>query len=212
VDKNQITGIVLAGGRGSRMGGVDKGLQLYNDTPLAKHAIQQLQPQVGSLLINANRHLDIYETWGAQFSADVVADELADFAGPLAGFLVGLQHCKTPFLVTVPCDTPRFPADLVARLADAMVQNNAEIAMASSPDEEGILRHQPVFCLIRRELATSLKAFTDAGGRKIGAWAAQHKLVRVDFNQTHDDPKAFYNANNLQDLQDLQQLSTHEKH
>jgi molybdenum cofactor guanylyltransferase len=207
VDKNQITGILLAGGRGTRMGGVDKGLQLYNGIPLAKHAIQQLQPQVGSLLINANRNLDVYQTWGEQFSADVVVDELADFAGPLAGFLVGLQHCKTPFLVTVPCDTPRFPADLVARLAEALRQNNADIAMVSSPDEEGILRHQPVFCLIRHELTESLQAFTATGGRKIGAWAAQHKLVRVDFNKTSDDRKAFYNANNLHDLHDLQQMS-----
>lgn len=207
MDKNQITGILLAGGRGTRMGGVDKGLQLYNGIPLAKHAIQQLQPQVGSLLINANRNLDVYQTWGEQFSADVVVDELADFAGPLAGFLVGLQHCKTPFLVTVPCDTPRFPADLVARLAEALRQNNADIAMVSSPDEEGILRHQPVFCLIRHELTESLQAFTATGGRKIGAWAAQHKLVRVDFNKTSDDRKAFYNANNLQDLHDLQQMS-----
>jgi molybdenum cofactor guanylyltransferase len=207
VDKNQVTGIVLAGGRGSRMGGVDKGLQLYNGIPLAKHAIQQLQPQVGALLINANRNLDVYQTWGAQFSADVIVDELADFAGPLAGFLVGLQHCKTPFLVTVPCDTPRFPTDLVERLAKALLKNNADIAMVSSPDEKGILQHQPVFCLIRRELTESLRAFTDAGGRKIGAWAAQHKLVRVDFNKISDDSKAFYNANNLQDLHDLQLMS-----
>jgi molybdenum cofactor guanylyltransferase len=207
VDKNQITGVLLAGGRGSRMGGLDKGLQLYNGMPLAKHAIQQLQPQVGTLLINANRNLDIYQTWGVQFSADVVVDELADFAGPLAGFLVGLKHCKTPFLVTVPCDTPRFPTDLVARLAEALLQNNADIAMVSSPDEDGILRHQPVFCLMRQGLTESLKAFTDTGGRKIGAWAAQHKLVRVDFNKDSDDPKAFYNANNLQDLHDLQLMS-----
>jgi molybdenum cofactor guanylyltransferase len=207
VDKSQITGILLAGGRGSRMGGVDKGLQLYNGVPLAKHAIQQLQPQVGTLLINANRNLDVYQAWGADFSAAVLEDELADFAGPLAGFLVGLQHCNTPFLVTVPCDTPRFPADMVARLAEALLQNNADIAMVSSPDDEGILRHQPVFCLMKRELAVSLKAFTDAGGRKIGAWAAQHTLTRVDFDIANDDPKAFYNANNLQDLHDLQLMS-----
>ena len=207
MDKNQITGILLAGGRGTRMGGVDKGLQLYNGMPLAKHAILQLQPQVGTLLINANRNLDVYQAWGEPFSADVVIDELADFAGPLAGFLVGLQHCKTPFLVTVPCDTPRFPTDLVARLAEALQRNNADIAMVSSPDETGILRHQPVFCLIRHELTDSLQAFTDTGGRKIGAWAAQHKLARVDFNKTSDDAKAFYNANNLQDLHDLQLIS-----
>jgi molybdopterin-guanine dinucleotide biosynthesis protein A len=209
VDKSQITGIVLAGGRGSRMGGVDKGLQLYNGIALAKHVFEQLQPQVGHLLINANRNLDIYQAWASPVSADVLMDGITDFAGPLAGFLVGLQHCTTPYLMTVPCDTPRFPSDLVTRLADALSKQDADIAMVSSPDEEGVLRHQPVFCLMKRELADSLKAFTDAGGRKIGAWAAQHKLARVNFNELSDDPKAFYNANTLEDLQ---QLSSYEKH
>ena len=209
MDKNQITGIVLAGGRGSRMGGVDKGLQLYNDTPLAKHAIQLLQPQVGSLLINANRNLDIYRSWAAEADAQIVVDGLADFAGPLAGFLAGLEHCKTPYLMTVPCDTPRFPSNLVARLSEALVKNDADIAMVSSPDDEGVLRHQPVFCLLKRELVESLKVFTEADGRKIGAWAAQQKLVRVNFNEAHDDQKAFYNANTLEDLQ---QLSSYEKY
>ena len=209
MDKSQITGIVLAGGRGSRMGGIDKGLQLYKGTALAKHAIEQLQPQVGHLLINANRNLAIYQAWGSPVSADVLMDGITDFAGPLAGFLVGLQHCTTPYLMTVPCDTPRFPSNLVSRLADALSQQDAEIAMVSSPDEEGVLRHQPVFCLLKRELVESLRTFTDAGGRKIGAWAAQHKLARVNFNEVFDDPKAFYNANTLEDLQ---QLSSYEKH
>jgi molybdenum cofactor guanylyltransferase len=133
-----------------------------------------------------------------------VVDGLADFAGPLAGFLVGLQHSKTPYLMTAPCDTPRFPADLVHRLGEALSQQDADIAMVSSPDEEGILRHQPVFCLIKRELVDSLKAFTDAGGRKIGAWAVQHKLARVNFNEAHDDPSAFYNANTIEDLKKLE--------
>ncbi len=209
MDKSLITGVVLAGGRGSRMGGVDKGLQLYDDTPLAKHAIQRLRPQVGNLLVNANRNLETYKTWGSAVDAEVVVDGLADFAGPLAGFLVGLQQCKTSFLMTVPCDTPRFPSDLVARLSEALVQHDADIAMASSPDEEGILRHQPVFCLMKQTLLESLKVFTDADGRKIGAWAELQKLVRVNFNETHDDPKAFYNANTLEDLL---QLNTYEKH
>lgn len=209
MDKSLITGVVLAGGRGSRMGGVDKGLQLYNGTPLAKHAIQRLRPQVGNLLINANRNLEIYQIWGSEVGAEVVVDGLADFAGPLAGFLVGLQQCQTPFLMTVPCDTPRFPSDLVDRLSGALIQHDADIAMASSPDEEGVLRHQPVFCLMKQTLLESLKVFTDADGRKIGAWAAQQKLVRVNFNEAHDDPKAFYNANTLQDLL---QLSAYEKH
>jgi molybdenum cofactor guanylyltransferase len=209
VDKSQITGILLAGGRGSRMGGVDKGLQVYNETPLAKHAIDRLRPQVGKIIINANRNLETYQAWASEMAAEVVVDGLADFAGPLAGFLVGLQHCKTRFLITVPCDTPRFPSDLVTRLSDALVQHDADIAMVSSPDEEGVLRHQPVFCLMKRELVESLTTFTDAGGRKIGAWAVLHKLARVDFNEAHDDPKAFYNANTLDDLQ---QLSAYEKY
>ena len=209
MDKSEITGIVLAGGRASRMGGIDKGLQLYKDIPLAMHAIQQLQPQVGTLLINASRNLEEYAVWGKQYAASVVVDGLADFAGPLAGFLVGLQHCMTPLLMTVPCDTPRFPTDLVSRLYEALNQNNAEIAMVSSPDEDGVMRHQPVFCLIKCELVESLKEFTHAGGRKIGAWAIQHKLARVDFNKAHDDPKAFFIAITFEDLK---QLSTYEKH
>ena len=204
MDKNQITGIVLAGGRGSRMGGVDKGLQLFNGQPLIEHALQRLHPQVGTMLINANRNLDVYTTWGTP----VLADDLADFAGPLAGFLVGLANCQTPYLATVPCDTPRYPLDLVARLADALERENADIAMASSPDDTGKLCHQPVFCLLKRELLTSLQTFTATGGRKIGAWAAQHKLVRVPFNLTDDDTAAFYNANTLADLQQLEAIST----
>lgn len=209
MDRSLITGIILAGGRGSRMGGVDKGLQLYCGTALAQHAIKQLQPQVGHLLISANRHLDTYKAWGAPVSAHVLADSLSDFVGPLAGFLVGLQHCNTPYFMTVPCDTPRFPSDLVIRLSHALIAQDADIAMVSSPDDEGVLRHQPVFCLMKRELLQSLKVFTDAGGRKIGAWAVQHKLARVHFNEAHDDPKAFYNANTVDDLQ---QLSAYEKH
>ena len=115
INLTQITGIILAGGRGSRMGGVDKGLQLFNGTTLIQHAIHRLQPQVGQLLINANRHLEMYQALGLP----VLADDLADFAGPLAGFLVGLTHCQTPYLVTAPCDTPCFPTDLVDRLATA---------------------------------------------------------------------------------------------
>lgn len=200
INRAHITGIILAGGRGSRMGGVDKGLQLFNGTPLFQHAIARLQPQVGQLLINANRHLEVYQAQGLP----VLVDDLADFAGPLAGFLVGLTHCKTPYLATVPCDTPCFPADLIDRLAKALVNANADIAMVSSPDAGGVLVHQPVFCLLKRELLASLQAFTHEGGRKIGAWAAQHTLVRVPFNLAHDRPDAFYNANTPADLLQLE--------
>lgn len=200
INLTQITGIILAGGRGSRMGGVDKGLQLFNGTALIQHAIHRLQPQVGQLLINANRHLEMYQALGLP----VLADDLADFAGPLAGFLVGLTHCQTPYLATAPCDTPCFPTDLIDRLAKALVSANADIAMVSSPDMGGVLVHQPVFCLLKRELLASLQAFTSDGGRKIGAWAAQHTLVRVPFNLVHDRPDAFYNANTSADLLQLE--------
>ena len=200
ITSEQITGIVLAGGRGSRMGGEDKGLQLFNGKTLVQHAIDRLQAQVSELLINANRNLDVYKTFGLP----LVEDSLTDFAGPLAGFLVGLANCKTPYLVTTPCDTPCFPTDMVQRLANALVKEDADIAMVSSPDGDGKLCHQPVFCLMKSELLKSLQDFTQHGGRKIGAWATQHKLVRVPFTMAHDDAQAFYNANTLADLQQLE--------
>ena len=113
IDTKDITGLILAGGRGSRMGGVDKGLQNHLGMPLAMHALLRLGPQVGEIMINANRNLGAYEAMGVP----VWPDTLPDYAGPLAGFLAGLEHCETPYLVTVPCDSPLFPDDLVQRLA-----------------------------------------------------------------------------------------------
>ncbi len=192
-----ITGLVLAGGRGSRMGGVDKGLQNFNGIPLALHTLMRLQPQVAQVLVNANRNLSAYESFGAP----VWHDALPDFAGPLAGFMTGLSHCETPYLVTVPCDTPLFPLDLVERLAAALETQDAEIAMAAAPEADGQVRAQPVFCLLRADLLDSLTRFTQAGGRKIDAWTAQHRQVVVPF----DDPNAFFNANTLAELRQLEQ-------
>lgn len=196
-----ITGLILAGGRGSRMGGVDKGLQNFRGMPMALFTVLRLGPQVGQLMINANRNLSAYESFGA----DVWPDSLADYAGPLAGFLTGLERCETPYLVTVPCDTPLFPQDLVARLAEALERDDAEIAMAAAREEDGQVRTQPVFCLLRRELMESLVRFTHEGGRKIDAWTAQHKTVVVPFDQPGDDPSAFFNANTLAELHRLEQ-------
>ncbi len=200
IPPHDITGLVLAGGRGARMGGTDKGLQNFHGMPLALHTLMRLQAQVGEVLINANRNLSAYESFGAP----VWPDALPDFAGPLAGFLTGLEHCDTPWLVTVPCDTPLFPLDLVARLAQAADRQDAEIAMACAPEADGALRPQPVFCLLRRELMESLHLFTKGGGRKIDAWTAQHRTVRVDFNAPGDDPRAFFNANTLEELRQLE--------
>ena len=193
-----ITGLVLAGGRGSRMGGVDKGLQTHHGVPLALHALLRLAPQVGPTMINANRNLAAYESMGVP----VWPDALADFAGPLAGFLAGLEHCDTPYLVTVPCDSPRFPEDLVARLAAALEGGDAELAMASTV-EGGVPQVQPVFCLMKATLLESLVRFTHGGGRKIDRWTAQHAFVNVPFA----DALAFSNANTLAELQQLQAMA-----
>ena len=206
IKPNEITGLILAGGRGSRMGGVDKGLQNFNGMPLALHTLTRLQMGggVGPLMINANRNLSAYESFGAS----VWPDGLADYAGPLAGFLTGLERCETPFLVTVPCDTPLLPLDLVPRLAAALEAADADIAMASAPevDQEGRvqMRSQPVLCLLRVDLLESLVKFTAEGGRKIDAWTALHKTVLVPFNLPDDDPQAFCNANTLGELRQLE--------
>jgi len=197
IDKQHITGLVLAGGRGSRMGGVDKGLQPHHGMPLAQHALLRLGPQVGELMINANRNLGAYESMGVP----VWPDASADYPGPLAGLLAGLERCETPYLASVPCDTPNFPADLVARLAATLVTQDADIAMAAI-HEDGQLRTQPVFCLLKSELMESLVAYLHSGERKIDRWTAMHRCVPVLF----DDAAAFFNANTLVELQQLQHV------
>jgi molybdopterin-guanine dinucleotide biosynthesis protein A len=202
IDISDITGVILAGGRGSRMGGVDKGLQNFNGVPLALHTQLRLSPQVGELLINANRNLAAYESFGVPVWPD--AASLGDFAGPLAGFLTALERCETPYMLTVPCDTPLFPHDLVARLAQALEADNADIAMAAAREEDGQLRPQPVFCLMRSNLLESVVRFTHGGGRKIDAWTSQHKTSLVAFDLPGDDAKAFFNANTLAELHQLE--------
>ena len=200
ISSQDITAVILAGGRGARMGGVDKGLQNFKGMPLTLNALMRLSGQVANVMINANRNLSAYESFGA----DVWPDSITDYAGPLAGFLTGLERCETPYLLTVPCDTPFFPLDLAARLSLALIHNEAEIAMASAPEKnkDSIIqvRSQPVFCLMAIELLESLVRFTHGGGRKIDAWTAQHKTVLVPFDQVGDDPLAFANANTMPEL------------
>lgn len=204
IHSSEITGLVLAGGRGSRMGGLDKGLQNFNGTPLALHTLLRLQMQegglIGDLMINANRNLSAYEAFGVP----VWPDSLSDYAGPLAGFMTGLERCETPYLLTVPCDTPLFPADLAQRLAAAFQGENVEIAMAAAREADGQVRTQPVFCLMRVELLESLVAFTQAGGRKIDRWTEQHRTAVVTFDQSFDDSRAFCNTNTLAELHALE--------
>jgi molybdopterin-guanine dinucleotide biosynthesis protein A len=194
IDKTDITGLVLAGGRGSRMGGVDKGLQLFRGEPLAQHAVSRLSPQVGQVMVNANRNLDQYRAMGVA----VYSDAMPGFAGPLAGVLAGLNHCVTPYLVTVPCDTPCFPHDLVERLAGGLAGADIATAYSCEGDE---LSPQPVFCLMKTSLRESLRAFIDGGQRKTGLWARELGGARVVF----DDAAAFANFNTLVELTDAQQ-------
>ncbi|MBS0508983.1 MAG: molybdenum cofactor guanylyltransferase MobA [Proteobacteria bacterium] len=201
-----ITGLILAGGRGARMGGVDKGLQAFRGLPLALHTLRRLQPQVGRVMISANRNLPVYKAFGVP----VWPDGLDDYAGPLAGFLTGLEHCTTPWLLTVPCDGPLFPPDLARRLASAVAAQGADMAMAAAPEQQGDggtqLRTQPVFCLLRTSLLEDLRQFTREGGRKIQAWAAQQRCAIASFDQPGDDPQAFCNANTLAQLQTLNDM------
>lgn len=197
-----VTGLILAGGRGSRMGGVDKGLQPYKGKPLALNALQRLQAQdmpLARVMVNANRNTAIYQGWGVP----VCPDTLEGYAGPLAGFLTGLTLCATPWLLTVPCDSPRFPLQLLSRLYSAVRREGADIAMANALEEDGQWHAQPVFCLMRSTLRESLHAFTSHGGRKIDAWTGRHHTVMVPFDAPGDDPMAFFNANTLAQLQQL---------
>ena len=200
-----ITGLILAGGRGSRMGGIDKGLQNFRGLPLALQTLMRLQLQslpLQEVLINANRNLSAYESLGVP----VWPDSIDGFAGPLAGFLTGLERCETPLLLTVPCDTPMFPLDLLERLYKAMAEQNADIAMAAAAEADGAVRPQPVFCLLKVELLESLVKFTQGGGRKIDAWTGQHRCAIVPFDRPGDSAQAFANANTLAELQQLEAL------
>jgi molybdopterin-guanine dinucleotide biosynthesis protein A len=187
-ERLQITGVVLAGGLGRRMGGVDKGLQELDGRPLVAHVIERLAPQVGSLLINANRNAERY----AAFGHPVIADAIDGFAGPLAGLHAALAAATTPYVATAPCDSPFLPLDLVSRLFAALTANAAQIAVARSGEQS-----HPVFCLCRRELLSSLTAWLQAGERRFGGWTATLAAVEVAFD---DQPTAFENINTRQEL------------
>ncbi|PLZ02479.1 molybdenum cofactor guanylyltransferase MobA [Burkholderia sp. WAC0059] len=196
IPASSITGLVLAGGRGQRMGGLDKGLQTLRGKPLAVHVVERLAPQVGALLISANRHRDEYATLGTPWRATVVGDSLPDYPGPLAGLLAGLQAARTDWLLTAPCDSPWLPADLAARLAAALDDQPADIATVRTRAADGQPSLHPVFALLRTSLAADLAASLAAGERKVRAWYARHRATEVDFA----DERAFYNINSLQEL------------
>jgi molybdopterin-guanine dinucleotide biosynthesis protein A len=192
IARNDITGLILAGGRGSRMGGIDKGLQPYRGQTLVAHALERLGPQVGTLMVNANRNLERYQALGVP----VWSDEMPDYAGPLAGMLAGLAHCETALLATVPCDTPNFPLDLVARLTQGLQSADADIAVAYTQTGEELFP-QPVFCLMKTSLRDALAAFIATGELKTGSFARGRRNARVVFNQDAE----FFNINTLAELE-----------
>jgi molybdenum cofactor guanylyltransferase len=187
-----ITGVVLAGGQGSRMGGVDKGLQAFRGKPMVAHVLERLAPQVDEILVNANRNVELY----AGFGHRVIADEIAGFAGPLAGFERGLAHAKGALVATAPCDSPFLPADLVARLRSALEAAHADLAVAKTGEQA-----HPVFCLMRRDVHASLRDFLAGGQRKIDRWYAGLTVVEVAFD---DEAQAFLNINTREELAGLE--------
>jgi len=188
----EITGVVLAGGQGSRMGGVDKGLQAFRGRPMVAHVLERFAPQVDELLVNANRNVEAY----AAFGHPVVSDEIAGFAGPLAGFERGLAHAGGNLVATVPCDSPFLPLDLVQRLRRAMDEARADLAVAKTGDQA-----HPVFCLMKRGVHASLRDFLASGQRKIDRWYASLAVVEVPFD---DEAGAFLNINTREELASLE--------
>lgn len=190
--RDAITGLVLAGGLARRMGGMDKGLVELAGRPMIEHVLDALRPQVGSLMINANRNIDRYAAYGHP----VVSDSLQGFMGPLAGVLAALQRLATEFLVTVPCDAPLVAPDLVSRLYDACIANDADVAVATDGQ-----RQQPVFLLLRACMAPSLEAYLAGGGRKIDTWFARLRLAEADLGDVLD---TFVNVNDPDERQRLE--------
>lgn len=190
--RGAITGVILAGGLARRMGGRDKGLVPFDGRPLVAWIIDALAPQVGPLLINANRSAQAYGAFGYP----VIGDAMPGFAGPLAGLAAGLEAASTPWVLTVPCDGPFLAPDLAERLGSALLGGDAELAVAHDGH-----RIQPVYALIPRTLAQSLRGFLAAGERKTGRWVSSHRLALADFS---DCPECFANVNSEADLAQLE--------
>jgi molybdopterin-guanine dinucleotide biosynthesis protein A len=186
--RDRISGVVLAGGQGRRMGTIDKGLVPLDGRPMVQHVLDRLRPQVDELLINANQHRAEYEAFGH----GVFADAIGGFAGPLAGLHVALTRAAHPLVATVPCDSPFLPEDLIARLYAALRAKDADLAVARTFDQP-----HPVFALVRRAVLPHLTAFLEGGGRKIDAWYATLKIVEVAFD---DEAEAFRNINTADEL------------
>lgn len=199
LNKTLITGLVLAGGRGTRMGELDKGLQCLHGNAMALHALQRLAAQTATVMISANQNIDTYQ----EFGFPVWPDHMHGFAGPLAGIQTGLLHCTTPYLLCAPCDSPFLPPDLADRLSSALVQGNADLAVAVTQESwEGIQQKQshPVFALMKTSVLAGLTTYLENGGRKMQAWHASLQVCEVLF----EDNTAFRNINTLEELRELE--------
>jgi molybdopterin-guanine dinucleotide biosynthesis protein A len=185
---SKITGCILAGGIGRRLGGIDKGLVDLGGRPLVAHVIERFSPQVDELLLSINRNHEIYR----QYCPRMVDDSVGEAAGPLAGIAAAMHNATTPWLAVAPCDSPFLPTTLVARLREAALRQHADIAVARTAD--GL---QPVFALLATHLAPSLLEYLRSGGRKTDAWYTRHALVEVDYENEHP---AFTNINTPDDL------------
>ena len=200
ISSEYITGLILAGGRAQRMGGIDKGLIPFHGKPLIESAISRLKPQVSTILINANRSITRYSHYGYP----VLMDETPDFSGPLAGFSVGLKHCKTPYLLTSPCDSPLLPTDLAEKMAHQLEDDDLELVFASSKEDDGKTWSQPVFCLMKSNLQDSLNAFLSKGDLKIDRWFKELHSATVVF----ENAQAFANVNTPEELAALEKISS----
>ena len=187
-----VSGVILAGGLGRRMGGVDKGLKVLRGKPMVQWVIERFAPQVEELLINANQNTQAYSSYGYR----VIPDAITGFAGPLAALHRALSEARHPLVATVPCDSPFLPADLVERLRSALEQQDAELAVARTGDQP-----HPVFCLCRKSVLGSLASFLESGGRKIDAWYSALRVAEVPFD---DNAGAFSNINTEAELHDAQ--------
>ena len=196
IQAREITALILAGGKSRRMGGRDKGLLPFGDGLLVEHVLALILPQVGTVLISANRNQETYEGLGYP----VITDPLEGFQGPLAGFLAGLENMQTDYLLTLPCDGPFIVDDLASRLARGLSGANADIAVAHDGD-----RLQPVYALMHRRVVAGLRLALEEGERKIDRWYPRNHWISVDFS---DVPQLFSNINTPEDYAGTGQART----
>ena len=192
---DQVTGVILAGGRGVRVGGEDKGLLIFNHEPIVKRVFKSLNQQVHMIVVSANRHVEEYQSFGVP----VVKDRLPDYQGPLAGIEAALTVAITPYVLIVPCDAPFISNHLAQKLYGKMEETNANIVFAQGYTDEGEVAAEPMFALIRSCMLSHLRAYLDSGRRKVLGWyeLTDHASVLID------DPLCFANANTPEDFDRL---------